>query len=152
MHRLPNERLLTDADSGPEKCVFWQMQVLVTKLCKYQCFRSKPGVFVCVFFGEGAIYIYIYCLVLMLYMKYSHFVYKDRASPGMCGRAPAIRHLRSKPGNHLWIDPKVSTRTCDLDGPMSHLSLQWGLDPKSLWFPFKPIAAMAKAQPPGIKE
>ena len=35
-HWLPNERLLTDADSGPEKCVFWQMQVLVTKHWKYQ--------------------------------------------------------------------------------------------------------------------
>ena len=40
---LENERLLTDADSGPEKCVFWQMQVLVTKHCKYQCFLTKPA-------------------------------------------------------------------------------------------------------------
>ena len=56
-HWLPNERLLTDADSGPEKCVFWQMQVLVTKRCKYQWFLTNP------FFWEGyniCIYIYIY--------------------------------------------------------------------------------------------
>ena len=58
-HRLPNERLLTNANSGPEKCVcvFWQMQVLVTKHCKYQCSRSQPGFFL------GGYHIYIYILI-----------------------------------------------------------------------------------------
>ena len=54
-HWLPNERPLTDADSGPQKCVFWQMQVLVTTHCKYLCFVTKP-----VFFWGVYIYIHIH--------------------------------------------------------------------------------------------
>ena len=51
-----------DADSGPEKRVFWQMQVLVTQRCKYQCFRSKLG------FGGNKKYIYIYSHSIYVYM------------------------------------------------------------------------------------
>ena len=63
-HWLPNDRLLAAADSGPEKCVFWQMQVLVSNLCKYQCFLTKLFFF---FFwgGGGTIYIYIYVLHIL---------------------------------------------------------------------------------------
>ena len=50
-HGLPNERLLTNANSGPEKCVLWQMQVLVTKR------NVNTGVFSQ---NLGVPYIYIY--------------------------------------------------------------------------------------------
>ena len=51
-HWLPNE---TDGESGPEKCVLWQMQFFVRKHWYLQCFLPKPG------FWEGGVpYIYIY--------------------------------------------------------------------------------------------
>ena len=66
-HWLPNERLLTDADSGPEKCVVWQMQVLATKHSKIQVFSHNtffPGV-------GGVLYIYI-CMHIYVYICISH--------------------------------------------------------------------------------
>ena len=47
----------TDGESGPEKCVLWQMQIFVRKHWYLQCFLPKPG------FWEGGYHIYIYIYV-----------------------------------------------------------------------------------------
>ena len=59
-HWLPNE---TDGESGPEKCVLWQMQVFVRRHWYLQCFLTKPVFFFVFFLGGGVPYIYIYNII-----------------------------------------------------------------------------------------